>query len=231
MGVDGKGRVLITTTPSRETGMAKVGNYSFDEGGSEVGTITFHVRSITHMLMHNGRLADPMDEYSKKIKEITSKRKKTDEDFAEIADLEWQGSLYTDGKKVIVTRKSLIGAYVEAGRKLRRGTDVRAALWSERDWILVHPGAHRPLEDLMRDRAFRDMGRVGVNGSTVMRCRPRFDPWELKYDIKYFRSIFNARDICQITDVLGRYVGLSDDRVVLGGRFRIENVIDHDAPK
>jgi len=43
--------------------------------------------------MHNGQLADPMNRFTKAIKEITGKRKKSDSDHMEISHLEFLGSL------------------------------------------------------------------------------------------------------------------------------------------
>jgi hypothetical protein len=43
----------------------------------------------THpMLMHNGRLANPIDPWTRQLKALTSKRKKTDEDILQIAQVE-----------------------------------------------------------------------------------------------------------------------------------------------
>lgn len=46
------------------------------------------------MLMHNGQLADPSNEWARAIKEISGKRAKTAADYEEMARLEWLGSLY-----------------------------------------------------------------------------------------------------------------------------------------
>ena len=48
------------------------------------------------LLMHNARLVDPLDMVVKKIREVSTKTKKTDEDHEEIAKLEWLGGIYYD---------------------------------------------------------------------------------------------------------------------------------------
>jgi len=56
-------------------------------------TITFEVRGNLPLLMHNSRLASPLDKYSKELKSISGKRKKTDEDHELMALIEARGSL------------------------------------------------------------------------------------------------------------------------------------------
>jgi len=46
------------------------------------------------MLMHNIQLADPLNAIARAMKEISSKRKKTDEDQLRMAELEFKGGLY-----------------------------------------------------------------------------------------------------------------------------------------
>src|SRR3979409_916153 len=113
------------------------------------------------LLMHNERLSDSLDPIVKSIKEITSKRtNQTEDDKAQIAKLEWRGSLYLnkedkdDGKIIINTRaiiKSLVNAAVvtRSGKKISRGLNTltlhvpllvengkwltRKELWESRD--------------------------------------------------------------------------------------------------
>ena len=48
------------------------------------------------LLMHNGRLANPLDPSTQALKSLTSKRKKTDDDLFDIARAEFLGGLYID---------------------------------------------------------------------------------------------------------------------------------------
>jgi len=54
------------------------------------------------MMQHNTRLANPLDSESKKHKEVSGKRKKTDEDYEWLAWHEWIMSLYLDDDKNII---------------------------------------------------------------------------------------------------------------------------------
>lgn len=53
--------------------------------------LSFRIAGVSPLLMHNGRLVNPADEYARKMKEVSSKRKKTDADYEEMGRLEWFG--------------------------------------------------------------------------------------------------------------------------------------------
>ena len=52
------------------------------------------------LVMHNERLADPLDEYVRDIAKLSRKRQKTEADHLEIARLEFLGGLYLNGDGV-----------------------------------------------------------------------------------------------------------------------------------
>jgi hypothetical protein len=51
-------------------------------------------KGISPLLMHSNQGVNPLHPITKEIKKYTGKRKKTDEDFEIIADLEWESGLY-----------------------------------------------------------------------------------------------------------------------------------------
>ena len=64
--------------------------------------ISINLFGTTPLLVHNVQLADPDNTFARKIATITGKRKKTPEDRAVIADLEWMGGLYMDGDECVM---------------------------------------------------------------------------------------------------------------------------------
>ncbi len=77
---------------------------------------------ISTLLMHNGRLANPTDKWTKALKEVTSKKKKTEEDHLEIKKMEWRASLYMDEDETFVGIPSDVLRHINgmAGRGFRR---------------------------------------------------------------------------------------------------------------
>ena len=53
-----------------------------------MATIKLKLTGINRMLMHNGRLANPLNPYSKAKSKLTAKRKKTEEDLIQIMSVE-----------------------------------------------------------------------------------------------------------------------------------------------
>jgi len=59
-----------------------------------VQQIKFKLTGIRDLLQHNERMANPMNEIAKELKVITGKRKKSDEDYEAMAQVEFKGGLY-----------------------------------------------------------------------------------------------------------------------------------------
>lgn len=57
---------------------------------------TLTLTGVTPLLVHNARLADPLDPIVRQTKPISGKRSKTEEDHLELARLEFIGGLYYD---------------------------------------------------------------------------------------------------------------------------------------
>jgi len=47
--------------------------------------LKFHIKGVSPLIMHNGELVDPENKWAKLIKEITPKKKKTEEDLVLLA--------------------------------------------------------------------------------------------------------------------------------------------------
>jgi len=57
--------------------------------------VKVRLEGLTPIMMHNGQLADPLNKFVKAAKPYSSKRGKTEEDYAVLAYIEWWGGLYT----------------------------------------------------------------------------------------------------------------------------------------
>ena len=66
-------------------------------------TLTFEIESIVPLLMHDDKTANPLNDFTKKLKALTGKRKKTDEDLLAIAEVEWNASLYYENGKFFMS--------------------------------------------------------------------------------------------------------------------------------
>ena len=74
------------------------------------------------LIMHSGQTADPLNHFTKALKEISSKRKKTDADFEAMANIEYQAGLYLNkNREVIIPSRVLESVLVEGAKKSKEG--------------------------------------------------------------------------------------------------------------
>jgi hypothetical protein len=174
------------------------------------------------LLMHNGQLADPLNTYTKQLKEMTSKRKKSDDDHEKIAEIEFQGGLYfDDGAGPFIPADALDAVITKGATKKRLGTVVQACVRTAED---INPlqyetfGAKgaRTRDGLWKEPRFRDRRGCGVQKSRVIRTRPKFTNWSVTFEIDVVPSELNAKDIKQAIIDAGVYVGLCDFRPRFG---------------
>ena len=188
-----------------------------------MNSITFRMRGIALLIMHNNRLADPLDTYTKAIKAISGKRKKVEEDLEEMARLEFLGSLYTNGQNEPVIPAKLIygmlGGKGGAARKEKEGTAAKAGMFVNGNFPLEYDGPSAP-EELWKDARFRSREPVKVQSSTVIRTRPLFEEWGAEVTVEYAPDLISEDMMRRWIEVAGREVGIGDWRPQ-HGRFEV----------
>lgn len=187
-----------------------------------ITVLNYKIRGVAPLLMHNGQLADPANKWARSIKEISSKRKKVDADYEEMARLEWMGGLYLlDGEPCIpgyVLEGMLIGKG-GAARKQRMGKEAAAGLFVLKNFPLEYDGPRDPSE-LYQIETFRDRSLVVIGQSRVVRTRPIFHEWAASVEVEIETELVNPDDVDQWMETAGRIVGLMDWRPKCG-RFEI----------
>ncbi len=176
------------------------------------------ITGTTPMLMHNSRLADPLDPVTKALKRVSGKRVKTDEDHQEMARIEHMGSLYMDDQLgPYIPGENIARCLVEAGRVTKSGKKIEQGVVIDTDRNpLVYRGP-RDVEGLWEDENFRYRASVKVSQQRVMRTRPRFDTgWETYADGIYDPTIINLVDLADIAVTAGARIGLGDWRPRFG---------------
>lgn len=183
--------------------------------------------TITHaapLLMHNGRLAAKDDPYARKMSEITSKRKKVDADYEELAHIEFLGGLYLDEKgEPCIPSLNFEGCLIGKGgaaRKERMGKEAAAALWVIDDAPLIYDGPKIP-EELWKDKRFVSKELVVIGGSRITRTRPIFGSWGANITVQFNEDLLDEETVRRWIEVAGEQVGLMEWRPRLG-RFTVQ---------
>ena len=182
--------------------------------------IKFRVRGVSPLIMHNPQLADPLNHFAKELKKITSKRKKTDEDYAEMAHIEFLGGLYLDeDNKPIIPGETIEAAIVAGAKKNKMGPAAKSGIIVDGNFRLEYKGPKTP-ETLFADANFRSTARCRVGTSAVMRTRPIFKEWECEFTVNYLPDVVSAEDVIAFVENAGRLCGWGDWRP-RHGRFEV----------
>lgn len=165
------------------------------------------------LLMHNIRLANPLDPYARQMKEISGKRKKTDEDHARLADLEYRGGLYLDADGApALPGANIEKSLIEGGRITKQGKQVeRGLLVTDMECPILYDGPHTE-DGLVADANFRSVLAVKVGTSRIMRTRPMFRHWAISADAELDAGLLNLETFQSICDDAGQMAGLGDYR-------------------
>jgi len=181
-------------------------------------SLTVEIVGLTPLLMHNGQLADPLNPYTKAMKPITSKRKKTDKDHADLAALEWEGGLYWDEANDCPTipPENIEAAIHQAGGKNKSSLQLGVIVEN----VVFNYVGPRGKAALAADMRFRDRRGVVVSQSRVFRCRPRFNQWGATIEIRFDENEVNKETIITAIEEAGRR-GICDYTPKFG-RFQLK---------
>lgn len=188
-------------------------------------TVRVTVTGTTPLMLHNGRLANPLDPYTRALKEVTGKRKKTDEDLALMIQLEARGAAYETPEGYIGLPDANVWRSIqEAAKAYKRGLDVSRAVIYDPEHIAplaLDGGELVQVEDyLKRDDAI-DYRPVGVMGRTVMRARPKINTWSSSHDFEVLTDILEIDELRMFAERAGRLNAVGDHRPQYG-RFTVE---------
>jgi hypothetical protein len=177
---------------------------------------------VPKMLMHNEQLADPLNEYTKSLKSVTSKRKKTDDDHIEIARIEFQGGLYHDDKLgPYIPDKWLHSMLIEGARRNKMGKEFESFIQIEQEMCPIIYKGPRDREKLWKEK-FYDRRCVGNQQNRVVRTRPRFMNAAIDFCIVVLEGGPDVAVVREAIDVAGVAVGLGDGRPRFAGKFNVE---------
>lgn len=190
-------------------------------------TIQVDIIGTMPILIHSQNGMNLKNELAREFSILSKKRGKSDEEKAQLSEMEFRLGLYWDNKhnRVYIPSFNIIRCIQDGGKKLKLGTMVIESLRSDPNNVnvpLVYPGHEsvKSIDDLIARPEHWDVRTVGVNNSVVERTRPRFDEWSL-----HPRFLLDEQmEVSQVQaclDKAGLYKGLGDFRVGTdkGGQF------------
>lgn len=177
------------------------------------------------LLMHNIRLANSLDPFTRAIADISGKRSKTDADRLEMARLEFLGSLYHDESiGVYIPAENVFRAFMNAATAKRKGKAVEQGVIIQGSrFPLQYDGPRDPdkLWGTGLDSPFVDQRMVNVMGKRIARTRPIFAEWSVEFDVFVDTETLDEEEFIGFAKRAGLAVGLGDFRRFYG-KFSVE---------
>lgn len=165
------------------------------------------------LLMHNGRLANPLDPAAQALKKLTGKRNKTQTDYNDLARVEFLGGLYLDPDiGPHLPGDNIWRALQDAAKKERKGRAVAEGLLITSDVNPLSYRGPRTADELWDDENFRHMTTVRIKTERTVRCRPIFRDWRCDAEGLLDENILELDDLARIADTAGQRIGVGDWR-------------------
>lgn len=167
------------------------------------------IKGITPLLIHNGRTANPLDEYAKRMKNLTSKRKKTEEDIKELLALQWESGLYWDQKLGLhMPTENILAALHKACKKHKMGPLVPGFVFDEAIGFPIIVPHHTDFEALKADESNRFIKTVTIQRSKTLSCRPMFNDWSIGLEFFVDETLLSLEDVKLILTTMASRIGL-----------------------
>lgn len=185
------------------------------------------------LIVHNERLADPLDDFTIAIAGVSKKRNKTIADHETMAVLEFYGSLYTDppltldGKGQLVNGNgtaavvgmpawNVLRCLQDGATRHKRGRDVLRGVHPIDAFVAIKHDGPADVIDLWKDGSFSIRKSVGIQRSRTMRTRAMFASWSLEVPVEVDETVFDVSTLKVIWREAGIYAGLAEMRPVYG---------------
>lgn len=184
--------------------------------------VTYRLTGVAPLIVHNGQLANPLNQYSKEMKKISGKRNKTDADHEQMAQLEFQGGLYWSKDGPVLPPDMFDSMVLAAAKKFKEGPLAKAGCFCVNTPAIEYDGP-RDRDGLWNDDSFRFVKGVRVGTARVMRTRPWFQEWAVVVRFNVEANTINPVRLDEWLHTAGQIVGLGDWRPQYG-RFIVERV-------
>lgn len=183
---------------------------------------TITITGTSAMLMHNGRLSDPLDPAAKALKAVSGKRTKTDEDHEHLARVEHLGGLYLDPDVgPYIPADNIWRSIYDAAKKSKQGPGIKEGFIVTSE---VNPLAYsgpRDADGLWANKNFVFRAIVRNQQNRVARTRAIFQQWSTQCEANLDEASMNLADLTTIAERAGQLVGLGDWRPRFG-RYSVQ---------
>lgn len=193
-------------------------------------TLKITWKGISPLIMHSCKCVNPLHPISKEIRKLNDKprgQKLTEEELERLSDLEWEaGAYWQDGIGLYIPGEN-VEATIRNGAKVnKKGKDIEKYVNVTDLYIPFNYGENLSKKELIKRLEYRDTRPMVVSRSRILRTRPRFDQWNITFNLIYDESKIDLDTIVNAMTYAGSYVGLCDSRPKYGKFCAIIEEID-----
>jgi hypothetical protein len=165
---------------------------------------------------------------TQRMKEINAKKtKRTDADYAELADLEVASRVFFDPAIGVYVPTRWVAEAVArkafAVAKISKAA-TRGALFMTQDKVPLdykNRSRVKRIEDVTKDAFFRHAMILPQGQVRIEKNSPIFHDWAFSVDMEFDDKVFDRKDLTRIITETAHYVGFGDFRPTFG-RARVE---------
>jgi len=194
--------------------------------------LNFTIEGFAPLLLNNPQCVDPLNEYTKLKKPLTSKRNKTDEDYAELADLEMRSKIYWDDELKIYIPSSWVQAAINkvcySTSKISKAAMRGGVFMNEPKIKLEHREVKKVKtpEDIIKNGTFRHKMNLKQGQVMITKYFPIFHEWEISSSLEFDDSVTTGRDLKLMLEKACKYGGFGDFRPTFGRALLTECSFD-----
>lgn len=175
-------------------------------------------KGISPLIMHSCQCVNPLHPITREMKKITSKGKnKTEDDLIKLSDLEWEaGAYWKEGLGLYIPAENIEATIQNGAKANKKGKDIERYVNVTDLYIPFFYGEKLTKEELIQNYEYRDTRIMTVDRKKIMRTRPRFDQWNITFNLMYNEEKIDIETIVNAMEYAGSYVGLCDSRPKYG---------------
>lgn len=188
--------------------------------------IKFKMQGTCPLMLNNPQTVNPMNEYSKALKELTGKRSKTDEDLNEIFHLKFLASCYYNNRGQYIIPANMLAKSFEAGAKENKlGAKFQRSVFVFEDSVLQFPENGCTPEELWENHSekYVDIRPVGIMKSKVVTARMIVPEWSLECELHFDEDQINEGDVWLALKNAGARYGIGTYRACYG-RYSVTEI-------
>lgn len=184
-------------------------------------SLKFKITGVNPLMLNNPQTVSPFNEYSKMLKPLISKRKKTEDDLIEISRISFLSCLYLSGDTYIIPSSHFEQSVIEAAKEVKLGKKFERSFRVFSDGILDFPDKDKTPQQLYEIGSYVDVRAVGIQNKKITTTRAIFQKWSTEIECFFDETQINDGDVIKAFEVAGLRYGIGTYRK-LYGRYKVE---------